>query len=161
MCLQIFEGFPFEGPSSLQNRCHFECLAPTNYWGHTETYTAQSSKRVGIAISPKRVYLVPVLFCTVLQLALLQPGKHAKMFMISQAELRLGKVKLDQLPIDLSNTYASGLEDPGNSSGKGGSGQAAYIWTKIIVAMMGYRSPPTHKGSQRKLMYLVLDPVGL
>ena len=68
---------------------------------------------------PWRVYLVPVLFCTVLQLALLQPGKHAKMFMISQAELRLGKVKLDQLPIDLSNTYASGLEDPGNSRGKG------------------------------------------
>ena len=83
-----------------------------------------------------------------LQLALLQPGKHAKMFMISQAELRLGKVKLDQLPIDLSNTYASGLEDPGK-----------FTWKRVEA--VGYRSPPTHKGSQRKLMYLVLGPVGL
>ena len=50
--------------------------------------------------------------------------------MISQAELRLGKVKLDQLPIDLSNTYASGLEDPGK-----------FTWKRVEA--VGYRSPPT------------------
>ena len=90
--------------------------------------------------------IVPVLFYTVLQCIV--ATINMQHFNISQAELRLGKVKLDQLPIDLSNTYASGLEDPRKftlTDEMGGEGVRPGCQDlrkdtsgRINIAMMGY-----------------------